>query len=100
MPTLHRLLPDPVEQDQEIELEAPDPENNPQDPAHPAWLEELLWTPGVAEQLYAIASFLAEERSNGYSITPTMWPEEPSEDSRDWGIWAFHGTLIFDLYED
>lgn len=100
MPVLQSLLSTPSEQDEQQSLEPPDHNESLENPAHASYVDEYIWTSGVNDRLYQVASMLAEERSNGYSITPPIWPEDPTEDTRDWGVWAFHGLLIYDYYED
>ena len=100
MPTLQTLLGTDDEQDEQIDPLAPDPVNVVTDPAHPLWLEEQLWTVGVLGKLFPIATFLVGERDSGYMDLPPQWAEEPSEDTRDWGTWAFHGLRAYGMYED
>jgi hypothetical protein len=100
MPVIPTSISSPDDQDERVEPVAPDPVNTIEDPAHPMWLEEYIWVPGVEDYIYDVANFLAEERDIGYAIFPSQWPDEPAEDSRDWGPWARHGSLIYDLYED
>lgn len=98
MPAWWQLTPAEVAEDQGL------PENDPVnaviDPAHPLWLEEQEWAGGIPGQIYHIFTSLAGERDLGYMETAPRWAEEPAEDVRDWGIWAFHGVRTYEGYED
>ncbi len=98
MPAWWQLTP--AEEDEDHDLPEIDPVNTVKDPSHPWWLEEQEWSGDVPGQVYVIAAFLAGERDLGYMQTAPRWAEEPSEDTRDWGPWAFHGLITYELYED
>lgn len=100
MPIPPSLIATPSDQDEQQDPIAPDPVNVPEDPAHPMWLEEQLWTPSVRDSVVQIATFLAGERDLGYMETNPRWADEPAEDVRDWGVWAFHGIRTYDFWED
>ena len=94
------FLPTPGEQDERLELPEPDPVNTVLDPAHPLWLLEQEWPGGTPGQVFPIFTALADERDFGYLDTAPMFADEPSEDARDWGTWAFHGSRAYGLTED
>jgi len=100
MPLLDLIVSTPQIQDEQSEPEVPDPSITVKNPSFASFLLEYLWTPGTRDNEVSVPAFLADERDNGYSITAPMWGEEPSEETRDWGVWAFHGVLIYDGYED
>src|SRR3990167_11097921 len=99
MPIVNPLLLGDEDQEESAAPAEPDPVNNPLDPAAPLWLLEQLWTVGILNRLQPVATFLAGERDAGYMDLPPQWPEDPAEDVRDWGTWAFHGLRAYGGYE-
>ena len=100
MPIVNPLLLSDDEMEESAVVVAPDPVNLPTDPAAPLWLLEQLWTVGVLGRTQPVATFLVGEFDNGYMELAPRFPDEPTEDTRDWGMWAFHGVRTYDNYED